>query len=390
MVESWLLEFLPGRMAVSWRERWRSIVGSAVGIAFTAWLSHWAAQHAALAMPASMWLVAPMGASAVLVFAVPGSPMAQPWAVIGGNTLGALAGIACVHLLGVSDWSAACAVALGIAAMFALRCLHPPGGASALLMVLAGVHDPLFALSPVMSNCVLLACAGVLYNTLTGRRYPRGQRRAREAASSPAQALMQADVDTALARYNQVLDVSPDDLRELLQHAEIAAYRRRMGRLTCADIMSRPPMSVEYGTPLQEAWHLLRQRRIKALPVVDSVSRVIGVVTLADFMADPKLDFHDGWKHMLRRLLRPTPAVHTDKAEVVGQIMTREVRVARDDQSIGELVPMFAATGHHHIPVVDAERRLAGIITQSDLVSALCRQEGADALAPKPNVTSTP
>jgi CBS domain-containing membrane protein len=69
--------------------------------------------------------------------------------------------------------------------------------------------------------------------------------------------------------------------------------------------------------------------------------------------------------------------VHTDKAEAVGQIMATDVLVARDDQPIGELVPLFATTGHHHIPVVDRERRLVGILTQSDLVAALCRQEVA-------------
>jgi CBS domain-containing membrane protein len=174
-----------------------------------------------------------------------------------------------------------------------------------------------------------------------------------------------------VVRYNQVLDVSPDDLQALLAEAEVEGYRRRMGQLRCADIMSREPISVDYGTPLQEAWRLLRQRRIKALPVVDRVSRVIGVVTLADFMADPTLDRHDGWKHRLQTLLSPTRTMHTNKAEAVGQIMTTDVRVARADQPLGELVPLFASTGHHHIPVVDAERRLVGIITQSDLVSCL-------------------
>lgn len=363
----WLVDFLPVRMAVDARERWRVVAGAAVGMAFTTWLCHALAPSAATA-----WLVAPMGASAVLVFAVPASPMAQPWAVVGGNTLSALIGIACVHVLGGGDGVAALAVALAIAAMFALRCLHPPGGASALLMVLAGVHDIGFALFPVLANALLLVAAGMAYNTLTGRRYPHGQR---SAAALPGSHTTAADVDAVLARYNQVLDVSRDDLEQLIAQAEMAGYNRRMGSMTCSDIMSREPLTVEYGTPLQEAWSLLRHHRIKALPVVDRVRRVIGVVTLADFMRDSALDSHDRWPERLRALLRPTRAVHTSKAEAVGQIMSTQVQLARTDQPVAELVPLFATTGHHHIPVVDRDRRLVGILTQSDLVSALCRHD---------------
>jgi CBS domain-containing membrane protein len=103
------------------------------------------------------------------------------------------------------------------------------------------------------------------------------------------------------------------------------------------------------------------------------VRRVIGVVTLADFMRDAALDTHHGWPDRLQALLRPTRTTHTDKAEAVGQIMTTPVQVAYADQPAAELVPLFATTGHHHIPVVDRERRLVGILTQSDLVAALCR-----------------
>lgn len=368
-----LTDLLPGRMAVNARERWRAVGGAALGMALTAWLC-----HAFGPAGSSAWLVAPMGASAVLVFAVPASPMAQPWAVVGGNTLSALVGVACVNLFGAADWVAAAAVGGAIATMFALRCLHPPGGASALLMVLAGVQDPRFALFPVLGNALLLVAAGMAYNTATGRRYPHGQRAL--APAGPGAQTTAADVDAALARYNQVLDVSPDDLQQLIAEAEAAGYQRRMGRLTCADVMSPNPLTAEYATPLQDAWAMLRRHRIKALPVVDTVRRVIGVVTLADFMRDPTLDTHAGWADRLHALLRPTRTVHTDKAEAVGQIMTSPVQVAYADQPAAELLPMFATTGHHHIPVVDAERRLVGILTQSDLVAALCHS-GAESVS---------
>ena len=51
--------------------------------------------------------------------------------------------------------------------------------------------------------------------------------------------------------------------------------------------------------------------------------------------------------------------------------MTRQVRVASMDRYLSELIPLFGSTGHHHIPIVDADDRLVGIVTQSDVVAAL-------------------
>ncbi|HWI09706.1 MAG TPA: HPP family protein, partial [Burkholderiaceae bacterium] len=324
-------------MPVDARERLRVVVGAAIGVLLTGLLCR------ALGAPGAVlpWLAAPIGASAVLVFGVPGSPMAQPWAVIAGNTVSALAGIVCVLEFGSGPWVAALAVGLAIAAMFALRCLHPPGGACALLTVLGGVADPHFALSPVLLNSVMLVMAGVAYNGATGRRYPHGQ----HAAPSPDTAVQrfdEVDLDAVIARYNQVLDIGRDDLQNLLGQAELEAYRRKMGATRCADIMSRQLVTAEFGTSLQDAWARLRAKGIKALPVVDRAARVVGIVTLADFLRGAELDLHAGWAGRLRAMIRATTTSHSDKAEVVGQIMTRRVRVASAGRPISELVPMFA------------------------------------------------
>ena len=82
---------------------------------------------------------------------------------------------------------------------------------------------------------------------------------------------------------------------------------------------------------------------------------------------------HEGMGERLRGLVRRLGVSHTDQPEVVGQIMTRQVRVASADRYLIELVPLFSEGGHHHIPIIDADKRLVGIITQSDLVGALYR-----------------
>lgn len=363
---SWLRAFKPVRMAVDGRERLRVTVGAFLGILFTAIVCHMAGLTAQ-----ATWIVAPMGASAVLIFGVPASPLAQPWAVLAGNTVSAVVGIACARWIGSVDVAAGVAVGLAIALMFALRCLHPPGGASALLMVMAGVTDFHAALAPVMLNSLLMVAAGLAWNNATGRRYPHAQ----GPGSAGATAATQHDLDAALARYNQILDVPRDDLLALIGQTRLAGYQRMLAQTRCADVMSSNVVTVSFGTSLQDAWQLLRDKRIKALPVVDRVNRIVGILTLADFLNSADLDLHEGFESKIKKLIRWTSTVNSSKPEVVGQIMTRRVRVARAENPLVDLVPLFGSTGHHHIPIVDEDNRLVGILTQSDLVAAVFRAE---------------
>jgi len=341
---AWLRALRPAPVAVDARERLRVVLGATLGIGVTALLCHAFGGAAA-------WLVAPIGASAVLVFGVPASPLAQPWAVVGGNTLSALVGIACVHAIKRPELAAAVAVGAAIALMFAARCLHPPGGAVALLVALGGVTDPGFALYPVLINSLLLASAGMAYNNATRRPYPHRQLApALAAARDDEAAAVDADLDRVIARYNQVLDISRDDLKALLADTQLRAYQRKLADIRCGDIMSRQLVTVSHGTPLATARALFGQHRIKALPVVDAAGGIVGIVTPADFT-------------------RPG----AEQAETVGPIMTRQVRVASVDRHLADLIPLFGSTGHHHIPIVSPGGRLVGIITQSDVVAALCR-----------------
>lgn len=368
-VTTWLKGFWPAPFNVNAPERWRAIVGALLGILITALLCRLSASP-----ETAVWLVAPLGASAVLVFAVPASPLAQPWSVVGGNTMSALVGVLCVQLIDDPAIAGGVAVAVAIAAMFALRCLHPPGGAAALLAVLTQASSFEFVLFPVLINSALLVLVGILYNTATGRRYPHGQMT--ERTGTPTSRFSSDDLDAVLKRYNQVLDVSRDELENILHMAEMNAMERRMSELRCADIMTPEVFTVEYGTDLEDAWALMRRHRVKAMPVVDRHRRIIGIVSLADFMRHAELDRSDGMRERLNLLIKRSGNSHTTKPEAVGQIMCSKVRVASASRSVAELMPIFSEHGHHHIPVIGDDNRLVGIITQSDFVRALYRSGG--------------
>lgn len=376
---SWLRKglsaYLPDQHHVSGSERLRAAFGALLGILVTAMLGRLLVDDAVLP-----WVIAPMGASAVLLFAVPASPLAQPWAMLGGNLVAAVIGVTCARGFPDPMMAAAVAVSAAIGLMFLLRCIHPPAGAVALTAVVGGpAIEGLgygFVIYPVLVNSACLLVLAVIYNRATGRPYPH--RKAVIAAAEPAgitppaiSGLAAEDLDAVLDEYNQVLDISREDLRDLFLRAEAHAYRRRFGTVRCDEVMTRGVVAVEFGTLLEEAWALMRRHQIKALPVVDRARRVVGILTRADFMRRADLDGYRGFDVQLRRFIRRSGSTHSDKAEVVGQIMSTPAQTATESTPVVELIALLGGAGHSHIPIVDAEGRLSGIVTPRDLIAEL-------------------
>lgn len=362
---AWWRLFLPAPLTVNRRERVRVVVGAALGMAVTAALSHWAGRALGPAWP---WLVAPMGASAVLVFGVSSSPMAQPWAVVASHTSAVLVGIACAHAVAPPEVAGMLAVGASIGVMFALRCMHPPAGGTALMMTLGMPTDPMLALFPVALNAGLLVLMGVVYHHATRHHYPHGQ--GTPPASRPESSL-EADLDAVLTRYNQVLDITREDLQALLHQTQLQSYQHKLERLLCADIMARDLVTVEASATLKQARTLLHQHDIKALPVVDGHRRLVGILTRADLM---RVGANALTPSGLSAAAQSTSIVE-ETPSLVRDIMTRQVRVASQERHLAELIPLFGSTGHHHIPIIDADGTLVGMVTQTDVVAALCRPE---------------
>ena len=212
----WLKRFIPSAGAMGPTERIRAGLGIFLGIGITALASTFAAGTIADAP----LLIAPMGASAILLFAAPASPFAQPWAVIGGHMVAALVGVTIAHLIGTPLLAAPLAVALSFGLMTIFRCVHPPSGAIALIAVLGGPKITemgySFALVPVLLNSGLLTASALIYNNLTGRSFPHVAH-APVQPISPAFSLTPEDIDLVLTQYGEALDISREDLDGLYQ-----------------------------------------------------------------------------------------------------------------------------------------------------------------------------
>jgi CBS domain-containing membrane protein len=181
------------------------------------------------------WIVAPIGASAVLVFAVPASPLAQPWSVMGGSMLSALTGLTVGHSVGVPLLAAGLSVGAAIAVMTYMRCLHPPGGACAIAGALAANAADggwLGLMVPLFINVIALIGAGWLYNNLTGHAWPHVPVQAPPSVPDRtggawAGNYERADLDAVLDEWDEVLDVNRQDLDALFRAVERRVLRRR-------------------------------------------------------------------------------------------------------------------------------------------------------------------
>lgn len=368
---------LADTIALSPAERWRSALGALLAMLVCGSLLH--------AMPvASHWLIAPIGASAVILFGLSHSPVAQPWPMVGGFLMATLAALTSVELIPWLPVAAAVAVAATTWLMARFNCFHPPGGALALFLVLDGPYPPdrlpAVALLVFANVAAMLLMAFLLNNLVLGRRYPIGLdgtaanlHRTGDAPPLARLGLSHDDLESAVRQLDTFVDIQESELVRIYNLAVDHAFDRHTG-LTCADIMSRDVVTVEFGTELEEAWTLLRAHKIKALPVVDSFGRLTGILTVADYLRQMDVTTAAGLAVRLQGLLRRTPGETSEKAEVVGQIMSPTVHAARLDTPLSELAASLSDRNMHHIPVLDDTRKVVGMVTQSDIIAALYKR----------------
>ncbi|MFQ5488992.1 MAG: HPP family protein [Gammaproteobacteria bacterium] len=330
-------------------------------------------------------LVASMGASSVLLFVVPASPMSRPWPLVGGHLSASLMGVSCAQYIPDQALAAALAVAGSILAMHFLRCLHPPGGAAALVAVVGG--EPIqqlgyqFLLTPVaLDVAIMLGVASLLQHLLRGRAEVHGLvagqslvedelQRPHGVSASLDASFSHADLDAALRGLNTYIDVSREDLHRIYDLALLHARTRSLDGLRASDGMRHEACAVEFAIPLDELWQMLQRKKQRGAVVVSSAGHVLGMVTISDFMRHANELEHENLSERLRHLMTPSGTLESDKPEVAGQIMSRPVITTRPQQRLAELVPVFANQRIHHLPVVDERDRLTGMLVWEDVLA---------------------
>ena len=351
----WLNRLKPDFKILPLRERLLCALGALLGLAISSVISWYALDGL------NVWYIAPMGASSVLLFAVPSSPLAQPWNVLVGNTLAGILGVSCA--LWLPDLTAAFSVAVGVAIflMLSTDSLHPPSGAVAITAVLGGdaVHalGYHFVFYPVLLNSVLLLLFAIGFNRLRGKHYPHpGQLNPRSADPTPTQkvTIQPQDIQNVLEHQTQLLDISEYDLQNIILQAQEQANARAVSEFTCQDIMSKDVIRLHAQDDIHLALDKFKQVNLMSLPVVNTENQLVGTLALYEIVewfkraADPRAS----WEHEVQ------------------QIMNRQVVTVQPQQSIDDLVPYFVERSFNYIAVVE-QQHLVGIVSRADMIAAL-------------------
>lgn len=328
-----------------------------------------------------LYMIAPFGATSVLVFAVPNSPLAQPWSAVVGN--GAAAAIGVLACLAVPDpgWRIALAVGASIAVMIPLRAVHPPAGAVAMTAAMnpeamreLGFR---FVLAPVTAGTVALVVIAMLYARATGRRYPfrhfddPGPHGTADPPAMQRLGLSEAELTRILQRYRQSLNLGAKDLARLIGAAELQAASHQARPLTAGDVMSRDLVTVGPQTRLAEVADIFRRHGFTSVPVVEDGDRFRGVIFQIHLIRRAR---EHAFRHD-RQLLAAMAELlgRSGTATRAAQIMQTDPPHVAPDTPIAALLPILASGDCHAVPVLDGAR-IAGIVTQTDLIAALARQ----------------
>lgn len=380
-----LLGLGPAIAAVPLREAARAGLGAMLGLALLGAFVLGPTVDPVL----GLYLIAPFGATAVLVFAIPNSPLAQPWSAVVGNAAAASVGVAVCLSVPDPVLRVVLAVGLAIIAMGLARAMHPPGGAIAMTAALS--PDQIrelgfgFVLAPVALGTAVLVLTAVLYARATGRHYPLRQFEApspagtADKASAERLGLSEAELTEILQRYRQSLNLGVEDLARLIGAAQIRAAGHRAGPLTAGDIMSRDLVTVGPDTPLLSVAELFRQHGFTSLPVVGADGAFLGVIFQIHLIRrgrDEALRQNRGFSRAMALLLGPRPAAPVR----AGDIMDTATPRAEQSTPAGALLPMLSEGHCAAVPVLDGGR-IVGIVTRTDLIAALARRS----LGPEPS-----
>jgi CBS domain-containing membrane protein len=358
-------------------EALRAGLGAFIGL----WLSGYFLLSPGVDLENGLYLVAPLGATAVLVFAVPNSPLAQPWSAVIGNTAAALVGVAISLFIHEPTLRIALAVSIAILVTFILRAVHPPAGAVAMTAAMspeAVEHLGFwFALAPIATGTASIALIAMAYARLTGRRYPfrqfdqQNRHGTADRIAVERLGLSEAELSDILQRYRQSFNLGVEDLARLIGAAELQAAAHQTGTPTAAAIMSSNLITVKANTDLGTVADLFRRHRFTSLPVVDDKQRFLGIIFQMHLISRAREDalrLDRGLIPALRRLIDP----ERDKPIRAIDIMSVTVPRAIATTPLGALLPLLGDTDVDAVPILEYGK-LIGIITRTDLIAAMAR-----------------
>ncbi|HEY0276542.1 MAG TPA: HPP family protein [Paenirhodobacter sp.] len=356
------------------------IVRSALGAGVAILLCAMALRLLPHARETGLFLVSGFAAMTVLLFVLPNSPLAQPWSAMVGMMVSTTVAITVLKLV-PAPYADGIAVTLAIAAMMAVRALHPPAAGMALYCALEfEAGRPLgyeFLLFPVGVVTLALIAVAVVWNGAFGIRYPARPATPATGAprNAPRQRLPDTDLAALLVDFDQSANVGAADLGRMIDAAQQRAAHALLIGTRVADIMTTAPATVSPETPLTDIVRKMVAFGVKSLPVTDNEGHFLGLVDERHTMA-----------RLARELVtarRRGFGLRTAPPEPEARIlMGHEITPVTPEDPVGALLHRLSDHRARAIPVTRAGK-LVGIVSRTDLVALLLSHAPVEIAAPE-------
>jgi CBS domain-containing protein len=177
----------------------------------------------------------------------------------------------------------------------------------------------------------------------------------------------------AMKAMHGYIDITPADFKEVYRVAYALARQRMMTALKAADIMAAPVHTIGADADLLAAATLLAEKGISGAPVIDTLGRVVGVLSEKDFLRQMGAGQGGSFMQVVALCLKSKGCVAPSMVNrTVGDIMSAPPITAGADMAIGAISALLMEKNINRLPIVDADGRAVGIVTRTDLVNSFC------------------
>jgi len=185
------------------------------------------------------------------------------------------------------------------------------------------------------------------------------------------------DIFAAMKEISGYLDITPGDFKEVYHLAFRHARERLLRTAKAREIMTRDVAAVRADSPLQEVAELMARRGVSGVPVLDTADRVVGVISEKDFLKSMSSGEITSFMGVVAQCLQEKgcKALGIRRGKAADLMSAPAVTVAEDTRVL-EIVKLFKERGINRAPVLDAQDRLAGIVSRGDLLDLTPRQAG--------------
>ncbi|MGI9895388.1 HPP family protein [Vibrio natriegens] len=312
-------------------------------------------------------LIASIGASITIIFVIPSSPMGKTWPLVGGHVTAALVGIGLSTVFDDVIVLITLTITCTILIMIILKCVHPPGVATALVPVLSHTSQPdvYFILDPVLLNVLPLALSGIVYRRWNAIRSSKTTQKPSINSKSAHEksSLYFDELHKVLETRNEWLDIDEQTLDEIFKQTHLLALEHKSQKLTCKHVMTENILALTESDSVYKGLNTLQNNKFSAIPIINSDQEIVGIFSLVDFLLYVE-------KRKINSFVGLYLLAKKKTSKTIGQYMKRNPITMHEEQHVARLIP-YLTSGFHHIPIVNSKSQLVGMVTQSDLIEFL-------------------